>query len=693
MLNGKCRTSLTSHEISSMSSLIRIRGNLKLRFFDIQYCERLIALDKRSFSSYVLFEEDKCHKCLTLRSANQRSSSGNFTRSQYYSSSSNLKLKGLKLPKTPEDIIRKRKAAWIFSGHVNNAHFVVKYYLNSDLSPEENYYRTNKIKDIKIYNALLHGWAKQGNLSKMQEVFSFMRENDVSPTLQSYAAVLECMGKSKSGRLEITDKLLHDIKMNALKSIDPDYKPYPVPETAPYTGPLIETLNEPLSPEEMVDKNPYYGVVTADDIKKKIPEQLAREKKYFITVKSVESSKELDEKTKLMEVDKLATESEYYSPKKQSLYSRFGYHVFNQYKNSDKKANGIIDTMQKLYKAYAEVDIKMFDNGNEKNLVPAFYSIYRNREYRMHEEIKPHPVLSRLFNNAKIDDIPFEVSELPMILDIIIGVFNRKGDKDLDIPQPPTEAPPLPKIEKNMNQKERYNVIKEKMKIRQQQGEMYSLWCSELYRLSIANEVVISSNADRLKFADEMIDEILDSADNPMTVRMSFIDSYRYMSFIDSYRYMSFIDNYRYMSFIDNYRYMSFIDSYRYMSFKDSYRYMSFIDSYRYMSFKDSYRYMSFIDSYRYISFIDSYRYMSFIDSYRYMSFTDSYRYMSFIDNYRYMSFIDSYRYMSFTGQLQAQVIHLYKKRILVISFVTCRKKRFVILPFHVFSLMQVLYL
>ncbi|XP_074661835.1 DNA-directed RNA polymerase, mitochondrial-like [Tubulanus polymorphus] len=73
------------------------------------------------------------------------------------------------------------------------------------------------------------------------------------------------------------------------------------------------------------------------------------------------------------------------------------------------------------------------------------------------------------------------------VLDIIINVFNNKGSKDLDIARPPSECPSPPIITAEMSPEEKSKAMKERMQLKQTRQEMYSLWCNELYRLSIAN--------------------------------------------------------------------------------------------------------------------------------------------------------------------------------------------------------------
>jgi DNA-directed RNA polymerase len=83
------------------------------------------------------------------------------------------------------------------------------------------------------------------------------------------------------------------------------------------------------------------------------------------------------------------------------------------------------------------------------------------------------------------------------VLDIIIDVFNRGAGRHLDVPEPADKAPAVPTRpvlkydDKGMPllmPKDQYLALgREIAKARQVQAEMHSLWCTELYRLSIAN--------------------------------------------------------------------------------------------------------------------------------------------------------------------------------------------------------------
>lgn len=172
---------------------------------------------------------------------------------------------------------------------------------------------------------------------------------------------------------------------------------------------------------------------------------------------------------------------------------------------------------------------------------------------------------------------PWRVNE--RILDIAIHIFNNKGDPSLDIPIPQSQFPPLPQVKSATSRIERYKIHKQREAQKRVQAETYSLRCDCLYKLSIANHLrkrifwfpnnmdfrgrvypvpphfshlgsdltrglmlfatgqplgpngldwikihlinltgfkKKNSNEERLAFANEMLDEIIDSAERPL---------------------------------------------------------------------------------------------------------------------------------------------------------------------------------
>lgn len=77
------------------------------------------------------------------------------------------------------------------------------------------------------------------------------------------------------------------------------------------------------------------------------------------------------------------------------------------------------------------------------------------------------------------------------VLDIILKVFNDGGNEKLEVPQPPHSLPPIPAIDKQqeLSKTEKFQLFRQKLMHSRKQGEMYSLWCDALYRLSLADHV------------------------------------------------------------------------------------------------------------------------------------------------------------------------------------------------------------
>lgn len=188
------------------------------------------------------------------------------------------------------------------------------------------------------------------------------------------------------------------------------------------------------------------------------------------------------------------------------------------------------------------------------------------------------PVLDAL---NQLGNCPWKING--PVLDLIIFVFNNKGDEKLEVPPPPSEAPqPAKYLPGEAGSPTKAELKREMAQCHKKAAEMYSLRMDALYKLSIAahfKEQVFwfphnmdfrgrtypcpphfnhlgndltraillfahgkplgphgldwlkihlvnltglkkrSSLAERLAFANEIMDEVLDSADRPLTVR------------------------------------------------------------------------------------------------------------------------------------------------------------------------------
>lgn len=414
----------------------------------------------------------------------------------------------------------------------------------------------------------------------------------------------------------------------------------------------------------------------------------------------------------LHEIRYLAGGSETYSPTVVQLYRNLGNKVQIRYHKEQRKTNGVLQKTGEIYGDYCEmlangssvdntrqiwqrlVVQRMRDEGGPSmsfqdtmwpasaqvgvgkflynilmrdlkidvnclritkttkpsmNTTPAFYTLFRHQSRYMKEEVKPHPVLIKLYKGSQQETLTFEVNEVPMlcppqpwssprnggyliaksdlirlpqtarqqidqidkssiadlypsldslnqlgsvpwtvnggVLDIVLEIFNDGGNDKLDVPEPPENLSPpeVPDNEVELDKSQKFELLKKRMLHRRRQGEMYSLWCDALYRLSLANHFRnrvfwLPHNMDfrgrvypipphlnhlgsdlarsllvfhekkklgvdgfmwlklhcinltglkkrdsireRLLFAEEVMDEILDSADRPLTGRM-----------------------------------------------------------------------------------------------------------------------------------------------------------------------------
>lgn len=55
-----------------------------------------------------------------------------------------------------------------------------------------------KIINVELYNILLHGYAEKGNYDKIKEICRILAEDDIKHNPQTFAAILECLGRVKS---------------------------------------------------------------------------------------------------------------------------------------------------------------------------------------------------------------------------------------------------------------------------------------------------------------------------------------------------------------------------------------------------------------------------------------------------------------------------------------------------------------
>ncbi|CAI9552467.1 unnamed protein product [Staurois parvus] len=191
---------------------------------------------------------------------------------------------------------------------------------------------------------------------------------------------------------------------------------------------------------------------------------------------------------------------------------------------------------------------------SDPKLIPVLYHMYSFRSIQQIGLIKPHPMYSQILLDAEEKLLTFEAAVMPMrcpplpwlspqfgpyllspaqfmrcnegvvqhqlllekcpsgqlfpvfdslnqlgacawrvnkpILDIIVSIFNDKGNEKLDIPPPLSEAPvlsvPLPGM---LSSREKHAHQKMLVQCRKKTAEMFSLRMDALYKLSIANHL------------------------------------------------------------------------------------------------------------------------------------------------------------------------------------------------------------
>lgn len=98
------------------------------------------------------------------------------------------------------------------------------------------------------------------------------------------------------------------------------------------------------------------------------------------------------------------------------------------------------------------------------------------------------PISNQVFDSLNIvGSVAWRVNQ--PILDLQIKYFRNKGNKELSIAQPPSESDPMPDMSKIPHNTEKYERIRKQARdVQKQREEMYALYMEALYKFSIANE-------------------------------------------------------------------------------------------------------------------------------------------------------------------------------------------------------------
>ncbi|GJQ79965.1 hypothetical protein Trydic_g9443 [Trypoxylus dichotomus] len=198
-----------------------------------------------------------------------------------------------------------------------------------------------------------------------------------------------------------------------------------------------------------------------------------------------------------------------------------------------------------------KIDANVMRGNKTKNHIAAFYTIFRHYGRIVKEEVKPHPILSKLYRASAQETLKFPAYQVPMtcppipwlslnvggylvtptefvrlphqavtqkqrlqdspieqlypsfdalnqlaavpwkvnrrILECIIKVFNKGGSAKLNVPEHPATLAPPTPPSGELDKAQKFQVFRQKLQYRRKKSEMYSLWCDCLYRLSLAN--------------------------------------------------------------------------------------------------------------------------------------------------------------------------------------------------------------
>nr|XP_036223865.1 DNA-directed RNA polymerase, mitochondrial isoform X5 [Bactrocera oleae] len=549
---------------------------------------------------------------------------------------------------------------------------------------------------IEFYNIILHGLAEKGSFERFNDIFALIGEDQLKFNEQTYAAILECLGRIESSEEnihqikkfeqmanqngitlnEIMDRSVfiadqRDIALDAIRRIRPDFTPIYTPPVLCYNNELLNNLNQSIVPLDktsssitnvMKSKCGYDRTETSSSItnvmkskcgynraelEKMAREQLKVELDGCITIRSIENSIEFANaeycRRKLKDLEELwrvqinaAIMRDLNTLRAQIRYKPNSFMNYYTYlkaldtsiytdiliKEIFKLAEGsetFSPTVGQLYKELGKkIEQRLLRTSHQKTLTfdsslvpmlcpPQPWSTPNNGGYLLNksELIRlPHQAIQQWdrINSSSQQQIYPALDSLNQlssiawrvnteILNVIIEVFQNGGDVKLDIPQPPSSLPKFPLCDEEntaLSTAERSKLFKDKLAHRRKQGEMYSLWCDTLYRLSLASHyrnrvfwlphnmdfrgrvypipphlnhlgsdlarsMLVFDQAqplghdgfnwlklhcinltglkkrdsvhERLLFAEEIMDDIIDSADNPLTGRMWWTQS------------------------------------------------------------------------------------------------------------------------------------------------------------------------
>ncbi|KAM9174522.1 DNA-directed RNA polymerase, mitochondrial isoform 3-T3 [Mergus octosetaceus] len=167
-----------------------------------------------------------------------------------------------------------------------------------------------KLLTIGAYNIVMRSWARKGCLHRLNRVLSMLESAGLRPNLDSYAAALECMGRSQACTKiiwrcvqqlkqdgfhvdELFQKCLFEgdekeTVLRAIRIVQPDYQLPPAPKPQTCKSALLNDFYS----KEKVASYPKLDF-SVQELRECFQQQLEMELNSTITIQSVESTKPL----------------------------------------------------------------------------------------------------------------------------------------------------------------------------------------------------------------------------------------------------------------------------------------------------------------------------------------------------------------------------------------------------------------
>ncbi|XP_024121139.1 DNA-directed RNA polymerase, mitochondrial [Oryzias melastigma] len=175
-----------------------------------------------------------------------------------------------------------------------------------------------KLLNTGVYNIMMRVWAKKGSLNQIGRVFILLEEAGLKPNLGSYAAALECMGRSPHCPPKVISRCLNqmeedgltlddlfsscvfrrdekDMLLKAVCAVEPGYEPRPQVLTNESWSPLVH----PFYTQRQHHRYPKLDL-RQEELQERFLQQLSVEQACTVTIDSVEATKPVTDKMRRM---------------------------------------------------------------------------------------------------------------------------------------------------------------------------------------------------------------------------------------------------------------------------------------------------------------------------------------------------------------------------------------------------------